>query len=174
LRGLGYQLQGNYSAAIATFREALDVRQAQEPESAGWALLLHSIADAERLAGDYAAAERDCREALRVARQVDDHHNEPVYATTLVALALDCHAASEAEAWAREALSLAEAVGRQELIALNSQYLAQALSWQDRPAAGAPYAQRAIEVFTRLRSPYLAKAQAVLKECEEAATDGIG
>jgi hypothetical protein len=38
-------------------------------------------------------------------------------------------------------------------------------------AKGLPYARRAVEIFTKLHSLYLQKAQAVLKECEEAAVD---
>ena len=37
----------------------------------------------------------------------------------------------------------------------------------DFKAEGLPYAQRVVEIFTKLRSKDLAEAQAVLKVCEE-------
>jgi len=173
LRGLGHQLQKDYVAALDAFREALAIHGTPE-ESAGAAVLLHGLAEVEHLSGDYAAAERDYLEALRIARKVDDHHNIPTYSGSLAVLALDRQDWPGAEALAQEALSLAEAVRRHELIALDCHYIAQALARQGRPQEGLLYAQRAVEILTKLRHRDLEKAQAVLKECEEAATDGIG
>ena len=68
----------------------------------------------------------------------------------------------------REALPLSEAVYRQESIALDSYRLAHALVRQSKAAEALPYARRAVEIFTRLGSPDLAKAQATLAECEQA------
>ncbi len=63
-----------------------------------------------------------------------------------------------------------EAVGRLELIAADCQRIAKACARQGRKAEGLPYAQRAVAIFTKLRSPDLAEAQATLKECEEETT----
>ena len=38
---------------------------------------------------------------------------------------------------------------------------------QGRAGEGRPYARRAVDIYARLRSPDLEKAQATLKECEE-------
>ncbi|MFN8597303.1 MAG: hypothetical protein U0559_14125 [Anaerolineae bacterium] len=87
----------------------------------------------------------------------------------LADLALDREQWAEVEEWAREALPLAEGVGRLELIASNCHRIAMACARQGRQAEGLPYAQRAVAIYTKLRmSENLAVAQEVLKECEEA------
>ncbi len=68
----------------------------------------------------------------------------------------------------REALELAQELGRQELIGNNCWRLAIALARQARQTEGLPYARRAIEIFTQLQKPEaLEEAQAVLWECEQ-------
>ena len=74
---------------------------------------------------------------------------------------------SKAEALAREALPLTEKLGRQQLIASTCARLAEALVRQDKTAEALPYAQRAVEIYTKLESQDLAAAQATLRLCEE-------
>ncbi|MCF7732059.1 MAG: hypothetical protein K9N23_10240 [Akkermansiaceae bacterium] len=52
------------------------------------------------------------------------------------------------------------------MIAGNCWYLAKALVRQDKTAEALPHARRAVEIFTHLGSPDLAKAQTILAECE--------
>ena len=81
-------------------------------------------------------------------------------------MALDREQWQDAEGLARDALLLAEKVGRKELIAYDCMRLAKALARQGRTSEGLHHALRAVSIFTDLRSPELAEAQAVLAECQ--------
>ena len=104
------------------------------------AIGLNDLADAEHVSGDLEAAERDYREALRIARAVDDHEGVAAYTGNLAALVLDREDWPGAEVLAREALSLSEKIGRQELIASDCHRLAKALVRQGKKVEALPYA----------------------------------
>ncbi|MCJ7433999.1 MAG: tetratricopeptide repeat protein, partial [Anaerolineales bacterium] len=189
LRGLGHELNKDSPAAIAAYREALEIWRSISPENADVAIALNDLAEVERANKDYPAAERDYRESLRIAKIV--RHQEQVAETTgnLAELALDREQWAEAESLAREALALAEKVGRQELIAFDCHLLAKALLKQNPASVGATrpvqesalsdregsplqealsLSRRAVEIYTRLRSPRLQSAQETLAEIEKA------
>ena len=67
---------------------------------------------------------------------------------------------------ASEALSKSEELGRQQAIAFNCDSLAEALVQQGNRVEGLLYARRAVEIYTRLRSPELPAARQTLSKCE--------
>ncbi len=166
LRGLGHRLEKNYSAAIVAYKQAMELDRVRAPESLDVAIGLNSLAEVERLSGDYASAERDYREALRIAKKVNARHRIAWYIGNLAELALDREQWAEAEALARESLEIAEQVRQQDVIGTDCRFLARTLARQGRQAEGLPYARRAVQIFEKLRSPRLENARAVLKECE--------
>lgn len=166
LRGMGHRLKDEYPTAIADYHEALELDRSLALESKDVASDLNDLAEAEKISGDFTAAEKHYREALRVAHAVDYAEGVATYTGNLASLALDREDWLAAEALVREALSLSESIHRQELVAAQSYHLALALVRQGKAAEALPYAQRAVEIFTRLGLPDLAKAQAFLAECE--------
>jgi len=166
LRGLGHALKKDYPAAIANYRESLALHRSLCAESEPVANLLNDLGTAERLSGDLAAAERDFRKALRVARSIGNVEMMAGIPGNLATLALDREDWPGAETLAREALALSDKVGRQELIAWDCWVLAKALVRQGKPAEALPHVRRAVEIYTRLGSPDLQIARATLAECE--------
>jgi tetratricopeptide (TPR) repeat protein len=166
LRGKGHQLEKNYPAALAAFQEMIDFARALSPENENVAMGLNDLGWAEQEAGDLDSAERHYSEALRIATAIGYNEGIATNLGTLAGLLLEREDWPAAEALGREALQLTEAMGHQLFIAYNCWQLAKALARQGRPAEGLPYAQRAVDIFNKLPSPEMAKAQAVLKECE--------
>jgi len=166
LRGLGHRLEKDYTAAMVDHKEALELDRARAPESQDVASGLNSLAEVERLSGDYLSAERHYRESLRIAEKINNREMIAVRIGNLATLALDREQWAEAESLAREALALAEKVGRQELVGSDCWRLARALARQGYQAEGLPYARRAVQILEKLRSPDLDEAREVLKECE--------
>ena len=112
LRGIGHKIEKDYAAAIAAFQQALGLRCTLDPESDDVAIVLNDLAETKRLSGDYAAAERDYTEALRIAKQIKGRECVAIFTGNLAALALDREDWPAAARLAREALPLAEALGR--------------------------------------------------------------
>ncbi len=168
LRGFGHQMNGDYPAALAVFQKALELDRSLSPESRDVASALNSVAGAHQRSGDDAGAERDYREALRVARAVGFPEGVAISTGNLAAVALEREDWPGAETLAREALPLCEALGRQESIASNCKRLAMSLLRQGQAAEGLPYARRAVEIFARLGHLDLTYAQAILQACEAA------
>lgn len=168
LRGRGHELKREYPLAITAYREALEIDRSISPESHGVAVGLSDLADAERLNEDDPAAERDYREALLIAKIIKNDELVAGLTGALAELALDREQWAEAEFLAREALGLAEKVGRLELIASDCDRLAKALLKQNKNLDEAlSMSRRAVEIFTRLRHRDLQWAQETLAEIEK-------
>ena len=165
LRGVGHELKKDYPSAIAAYLEAFDLYRTLAAESADVAGILNDLADIERKSGDLDAAERDYREALRVARAINYAGGVATFTGNLAVLTVDREDWRGTETLAREALTLSENLGRQELIAFNCDRLALALVRQSKPTEALPHAQRAVEILTHLGSPDLEQARAILEEC---------
>ena len=165
LRGIGYRLKGEHSAALAAYQETLDLFRSVAPVSVDVAIALNDLASAEQRSGDYDTAEKHYREALHIAQTVGDAEGVAIYIGNLAALALDRGDWLAAENFARESLSLAEVVHRQELIADDSHRLAKSLAFQGKAIEAQLYALRAVDIYTRLAHPNLAEAQAILAKC---------
>lgn len=165
MRGHGHRLKNEYAEAIGAYQEALALDRSIAVESMDVAADLNDLAIVEQLFGNYGAAEMQYSEALRVARATGYTEGVATLTGNLAALALNREDWLAAEALAREALPLSEAVHRQELIANSNRNLAQSLLRQGKAVEALAHAQRAVEIFTRLGHPQLAKAQAILIEC---------
>ncbi len=174
LRGIGHELNREYPAAIAAYRETLDIFRSISPESDDVSIALNTLAGAERLNKYYPAAERDYREALRIAKKNNNQEHIAVRTGNLAELALDREQWAEAETLAREALVLDEKIGRLELIAADCHRLASALLKQhQRLEEALPLSRRAVEILTRLRmQDDLQEAQETLAEIEHALGGG--
>jgi len=146
---------------------SLEIHRSISPESDDVSINLHDLAGVERKNKDYPAAERDYSEALRLAKKNDRLDGVASSTSSLANLALDREQWAEAESLAREALALAEKVGRQELIAIDCHQLAKDLLKQNHNLDEAlSMSRRAVEIFTRLRHPDLQLAQETLAEVE--------
>jgi hypothetical protein len=89
LRGVGLKLEENYPTAMEAYRECLSLFRMDAPESPDVSIGLNDLAEVERLTGDHSAAERDYREALRIATKTGHREGIAVYTGKLGELALD-------------------------------------------------------------------------------------
>jgi hypothetical protein len=120
-----------------------------------------------RLEKNYFAAIVALRKALDLwCTLAPESHEVAIGLRSLAGIERDSGDYAAAEAMAREAMPLLEVAGQLEIVARDCRILVQALAQQRRAAEGLPYAQRAVEIFAKLRHRDLAEAQAVLKECE--------
>jgi hypothetical protein len=71
-RGVGHELKGDHPTAIKAFSYGLELLRGFSAESGDVAMILNDLAGAEMESGDFAAAERDYREAVRMAGAVGD------------------------------------------------------------------------------------------------------
>lgn len=169
LRGHGHNLKNDYPAAIVSYRESVEIFRSISSESDDVAIALNALAGAEKANKDYPAAKRDYTESIRISKKVNYQEGVASFTGNLAGLALDREQWAEAESLAREALALAEKVGRQELIAGDCHRLSIALLKQNHNLDEAlSMSRRAVEIYTYLRHRNLQEAQETLAEIEKA------
>lgn len=166
LRGLGHKLAKDYPAAIAALREALDLHYSRSAKSRDVAIMRNSLGQVLRVSGNFDEAETHFREALAIAAALEDRSGVAAATLNLAELALDREQWPESERLARQALKMAEGIFRKAHIASSCQFLAKSLARQNRGGEGRGYAERAVALFTELRSPKLGEAHAALAECQ--------
>ncbi len=166
LVGRGHRLLANHAQSISAFQASRDLHLTVSNESHDMANASNALATAEMRAGDYASAERDFREAYRIAQLVG---HEAILASStgnLAEMALALGQWPQAETLARQALPISTRLGHKELIAADCRRLAKALVQQSKFAEAKPYAQQAVDIFTHLGSPNLSSGMAILAECK--------
>jgi tetratricopeptide (TPR) repeat protein len=166
LRGHACYLQENYPAALAAFREALAIDHAINPESSEVVVDLVDVATVELVTSERDAAERNFKEALRIAKKLGERQQAAAITGNLAILAAAKEDWKETERLAREGLELSGDSGPIAVIANESALLAVALTRQGQKAEGIPYARRAVQIYTKLGSSNLAEANEILRECE--------
>ena len=165
LLGLGHKLAGDYPAAVKVFNRTLDFWRHFSPKSREMANDLSELGDVLRRLGQFDKAESHYREALAISKALPEPEGIAISTGNLAELALDREQWPKAERLAREALKLIENIGNKDQIAFDSWCLAKALARQGHGSEGLSYAERAVAIYTELRSPHLGNAQAVLEEC---------
>jgi tetratricopeptide (TPR) repeat protein len=166
LRGLGHEVAKDYDAAILAFGKFVEFWRTLDPETGNFAIAISDLARAEMKSGNFNLAERHFNEALTIAERINDREKITIYTGNLGDIALYRSDWAPAETLSRRALSLAEEIGRLELVALGCSRLAKTLVRQGKKAEALPHARRGVEICSRLGSWRLADARETLNECE--------
>lgn len=173
LHGLGHLLKDEFQLAKDKFQEALVLYHTVSPESEEIVTTLFNLASIELELGDLNGYERDMRDAIRIAQRINSSEIDAILATYDIVYKFEGRELDElnneeldkAEEIARRGLDLAEALRRQDLIGINCVDIADILAKKGKADDGRPFASRAVEIFTKLRSPHLSLALETLENC---------
>jgi tetratricopeptide (TPR) repeat protein len=114
---------------------------------------LASLGNLEHQREQYGSAEQYYREAVELARKIDDREGLAVYYGNLGALELNRGGWAEAREWFEQELQLAQDIGgQQELIAEAQDGLARVHEAEGHPDVALPLAQAALAIRVRLRN----------------------
>jgi Domain of unknown function (DUF4062)/NB-ARC domain/MalT-like TPR region len=167
LYGIGHKLESNYAVAIKSFKESARRLKESMAEDSQIADVLNALAEAQMEYGDLPEAEENLNEALLIVRDDEDPGVILIYKGNLAELALAQRDWAKAEKLALEALKLAEEIGQQEEIAQDNYRIARALLLQGNVSLASSYALKSVNIYTRLRHPYLPEAVEVLMRSRE-------
>lgn len=132
---------------------------------------MNELGETERLTHNFDAAVEYYDESLRLGKRIGYEEGVAAYTGNVAQLAIDRADWTVAEARAREALALAEKVGRRELVGRNYLRLALSLARLDRYAEGLIPALRALEILSALRLPLAVEAEELLNEYQNVAPE---
>ena len=167
LRGIGCELKKDYAAAISAYEEALNMWRSVAAESLDVSNTLSDLADVTLFVNDGSASDKYLGEALRVAQVIGYEEGVAIYTGNQANTALRRQDWATAASLARDALRLAEKVGRQELIADDCLRLALALLAQGNNTEALPYARRGFEIAKHLGvAKRIEWARLILTKCE--------
>jgi tetratricopeptide (TPR) repeat protein len=166
LRGFGHELEKDYVAAAAAYREVVRLFRTVGPDGVDVAIGLSNLADAEHDCGNLDEAEQHYTEGLEIARAVGYREGIAGAACNLATLSIDRKDYIRAESLAADALPLADELGRKELIANLCCLLAEARLRQGEKATALAPAQRAVDLYTDLGSTELGKARNILRDVQ--------
>ncbi len=166
LRGLAYMIQGDYSAARDTFQETLRLRQKIHDRNREFVVAVYDLAKVNLASGNYDEAEYYFDEALKISKAIESQEEIAACTGGLAELALHKKNWRRANILASKALEMAEINKSQDTIAINCLRIAKSLLNQNMLTESLPYAQRAKEIFTNLRSKHMYEAENILSTIE--------
>lgn len=165
LRGWGYELKKDYSAAITAYKEMSELDRLRLPEGIEDLVVdLVDLSHVELLSDDYDAAEEHILEALQIAKKSNDKRGVENCIRVQAKLALAREEWATAEKLANEALPLINEQGNLESLGEIYHTMAKALIKQDRPEEGLHYIKYAVAILKHLGAPALAGAMETLQE----------
>jgi ATP/maltotriose-dependent transcriptional regulator MalT len=166
LQGEIRRLRGDDEGAMAAFQQALDHIRAVAPRTDNVAICLSLVGATARRLGHYETAQLNYYEALDIARATNFSECVAMITGELALLAIERSDWKSASSFSREALDLAEDLGRQDIIAVNQERLATALVHQGQVVAALQYARHAVATLSRLGSERVEQARKTLALCE--------
>jgi tetratricopeptide (TPR) repeat protein len=168
LRAIGYQITGDYSAAIKTVQQTLETSLKNDPDSEDVTVYLDTLASFKKLSGDLEGAEVDYSAALSGARRVGTPELTAVVLSNYANLKSQLGEWDSVKGLAEEALNLSKQVGRLDLIAQSHGMLAQSLLAKEHVETALAHAREAMNINAQLESRDSTAIQEILDACEAA------
>ncbi len=167
LQGFAYLISKDYDQAIMSFKECFLLWQNISLYSLELANSLNDIGRAYRYSQNFLESEVFFQKALDMSINLNYNDGIATYTGNLANVALDQEHWEEAEIRARDALELAEKLGRKLIIGNALVYIGRALIGQKRYREAITYLQESIAIYTHLSSPRINEANELLIKCKQ-------